>query len=253
MDKKPENCGVLALEITILRCIIIDVSCHPFVSGLSGEGGPGLTSPQVTKKGVLMNIGIDVDGTLIDTAAYLFEKGEVYFHRGPEDSETADVKKMFSLTQKELNRFGARFLLPYCIKSPIIEDAAEIIKRLKEEGNRILIITSRAFTSRQGLMGLLSRRILKNWLKKKAVPYDAISFCDNNSASKEAHCRMLNVDVMIDDNPDNLLTISQSRPVIAFPMPWNKDIGKEGIIRARDWQDVYDIIKQQEWLLPEPR
>ena len=64
---------------------------------------------------------------------------------------------------------------------------------------------------------------------------------------------MLNVDVMIDDNPDNLLTISQSRPVIAFPMPWNKDIGKEGIIRARDWQDVYDIIKQQEWLLPEPR
>ncbi len=36
MDKKPENRGVLALEITILRCIILGVSCHPFVSGLSG-------------------------------------------------------------------------------------------------------------------------------------------------------------------------------------------------------------------------
>lgn len=212
-----------------------------------------ITLKSVAKKGILMNIGIDVDGTLIDTATYLFEKGEAYFHRRPGDRETMDVKKMFSLTQKERNRFGARYLLPYCIKSPIIENAAEIIKQLKDEGNRILIITSRAFTSRQGLMGLLSRRLLKRWLKKMAVPYDAISFCDNNSASKEAHCRMLDVDVMIDDNPDNLLAISQSRPVIAFPMPWNKDIGKEGIIRARDWQDVYDIIKQQECLLPEPR
>ena len=55
-----------------------------------------------------MNIGIDVDGTLMDISSYMLEKGRRYFQREPDDPAAFDVDAMFSCTHKERTRFWMR-------------------------------------------------------------------------------------------------------------------------------------------------
>ena len=49
-------------------------------------------------------------------------------------------------------------------------------------------------------------------------------------------------DVMIDDKPENLVTIAKKHAVIACPMPWNRTLVAQGFVMAKDWTDIYDII-----------
>lgn len=191
-----------------------------------------------------MIIGIDVDGTLIDIGEFMLKKGEAYFQRPASDPEAFDVEHMFAVSNKEGTRFWLRQLLSYCIRAPLISGAAETIRRLKEDGHRIIIITSRVYTAGTGPMGFFPRSVLKRWLKKRGVIYDAIVFCQGSAVAKAKECARHLVDVMIDDIPDNLLAISKDRAVIAYPMPWNRDMADKGIPRAKDWQDIYDMLTQ---------
>ena len=107
-----------------------------------------------------MNIGIDVDGTLMDISSYMLEKGRRYFQREPDDPAAFDVDAMFSCTHKERTRFWMRHLLRYCTAMPAIDGAAETIRRLKADGHRINIVTSRVYTTRSDLIGILFRSLL---------------------------------------------------------------------------------------------
>ena len=189
-----------------------------------------------------MNIGIDVDGTLIDIGKYMLEKGEKYFHRAASEPAAFDIEEMFACTHKERNRFWARYLLPYCIKSPMIDGAGKTIRQLRADGHKIFMVTSRVYTTRTDLFGALFRTILVRWLKKRGVIYDGIVFCEDSGEAKSEQCQKLEIDIMIDDKPDNLMAISRHCSVIACPAPWNKGIADKGVVRAENWADIYDII-----------
>ena len=189
-----------------------------------------------------MNIGIDVDGTMIDISSYMLKRGEKYFHRAASNPAAFDVDEMFSCTRKERNRFWARYLLYYCIKSPILDGAAKTIQRLREDGHQIYIITSRVFTTRTDLLGAMFRAMLVRWLKRKGVVYDGIVFCEDNGEAKSKQCQKLKIDVMLDDKPDNVVTIAKNHSVIVCPMPWNKELANQGFVRAENWEKIYDIL-----------
>ncbi len=189
-----------------------------------------------------MNIGIDVDGTLMDISSYMLETGRRYFHREPDDPAAFDVDAMFSCTHKERTRFWMRHLLRYCTAMPAIDGAAETIRRLREDGHSIYIVTSRVYTTRSDLIGILFRSLLIRWLKKNGIAYDDIVFCEDTGESKLRECQRLHVDVMLDDKPDNLITISRACRVIVCPMPWNREMAEQGFVRARDWDHIYDLL-----------
>lgn len=35
---------------------------------------------------------------------------------------------------------------------------------------------------------------------------------------------------------------SGKHAVIACPMPWNEDITVQGIVRAKDWAEIYELV-----------
>ncbi|SCW49511.1 Uncharacterized protein, HAD superfamily [Ruminococcaceae bacterium YRB3002] len=189
-----------------------------------------------------MNIGIDVDGTLIDIGSFMLRNGETYFGRQASDPSAIDIEQMFACTYSQRNRFWSRHIFEYCKRSPMIEGASESIEQLRRDGHGIYIVTSRVFTTLRGPVGARFRRMLRGWLAQQGVVYDDIVFCEDTGMSKLEQCRRLNVGVMIDDKPDNLITISKEIPVIAAPMPWNADLVDERVIKASDWGEIYRII-----------
>jgi uncharacterized HAD superfamily protein len=189
-----------------------------------------------------VNIGIDVDGTLIDMHGFMLEKGKRFFRRDASDPYALNIEGMFSCTPKEGKRFWLRYLVEYCLFPPMIEDAAQTVRRLRCSGHRIYIITSRIYTDREGLAGLFPRMVVRGLLKRKGVPYDGIAFCKDTGEEKLKYCRKFAIDVMIDDKPENLITIGEECPVIVSPMPWNAYLEDKGYIRAKNWANTYDII-----------
>ena len=189
-----------------------------------------------------MNIGIDVDGTLIDIRRFMLERGEKYFRRKAADPDAFDVAQMFACTQEECNRFWKKNLLGYCLRVPVINGAAETITRLRADGHKIFIVTSRVYTTGEGMAGSLFRAMLKGWLKRRSIVYDGIAFCEDSGEDKLKHCGRFGIDVMIDDKPENIIMIAEKCAVIAHPMPWNRHLSSQGYTVAKDWADIYSIV-----------
>ena len=134
-----------------------------------------------------MRIGFDVDGVLTKLRAFIFINGIKFFNRKPQNIFANEIDEMFDCTKDEKEKFWAKYIIKYAIEEHARNHAAEIIKKLKDENNYIIIITSRSNTTKKDLIGKMARKMLLYWLKKENISYDAIYFCDDkNSAIEKA-------------------------------------------------------------------
>ena len=109
-----------------------------------------------------MNIGIDVDGVLTDIYNYQIEKGQQYFNKMKEKN-TLSIAEMFDVTSEEEKKFWTKYIWEYCLKVKAREGASEALQKLKDEGNKIYIITSRVHTTKKNILGLIFRKMLISW------------------------------------------------------------------------------------------
>jgi len=204
-----------------------------------------------------MNIGIDVDGVLSNVLEFQLKIGAPYFKKkyGYEiiNPDAYDVKDIFGCTDEERNKFGwVVAAWHYMVRYPAVENASRVIKMLKNEGHKIYIITGRVKVTEKNFAGWLSRFILTNWLKRNKIPYDEIFFCDEHHSVRDkiTGCEKYAVDVMVEDKPDNVMGLTKTTKIICFDMPYNRECGGENIIRVRDWNEVYSLIKEGEKSAP---
>lgn len=197
-----------------------------------------------------MNIGLDVDGVLVDVRTFQLREGKKYFERkygitvkNPDMFEMQDV---FQCTRKQREAFWIKYIWKYCLREPMTKDAAEIINKLKREGNRIIIITSRAHTTESGTTGMVFRWMLKHWLKKNNLNYDNIIFCEEKGSGvdKLRVCKEQKIDVMVDDSPENLYEIRESKKVICYSAAWNLKCHDLDNCRVNDFTELYNKIHE---------
>jgi uncharacterized HAD superfamily protein len=207
-----------------------------------------------------MNIGIDVDGVLVDLTDYQIGIGAPYFKKryGYEiiDPKAYDVKDIFGCTEKERIKFGWRTIWKYIIRFPARDNASEVIRKLKNEGHRIIIITGRVYVKQNKSLGQIflppSKRLLrwifrstlKNWLKRRNIPYDEIVYCSefNSHVEKYLACKEYEIGIMVEDKTEVIMALSTITKVICFDCTYNQDCEGENIIRAHDWKEVYRLI-----------
>ncbi len=108
-------------------------------------------------------------------------------------------------------------------KEPPRKYASEVIKKLKEKGHEIYIVTSRYLTDRNTDDGKQMREIVVNWLKEQNIYYDKIIFS-------------------LEDKVDNINKISSIIPVICFHAGYNKKCKGKNIYRVYNWYDIYNLI-----------
>lgn len=193
-----------------------------------------------------MRIGIDIDGVLTDIERFMIDYGTKFCaENNIKESITLgeyEDTKMFNCDEEQVVMFWRENIINYFENYPVRDFAKEIIKKLKDDGNEIYIVTARDdYGVPPEFIGKI-KEITKEWLDKNGIYYDKLIF---TGGSKLPYCIGNYIEVMVEDSPDNIKEISSKIPVICYNNYWNEKIKEnKNIIRAYSWYQVYDKLKE---------
>ncbi len=202
-----------------------------------------------------MNIGIDIDGVLANYHKFALEEGEKYCKevgRGKlVDKDAYDTKDMFGWDEDTDFNFWSKIVFDYATNSKVLKGAAENIQKIIESGNKVFIITARWLANPKldekvknaENLRIKMRETVKKWLKKNNISYDMIIFSEED---KSREIIENNIDIMIEDSPNNLKQLSKLTNMICVNWPYNENINKENIYRCYNWDEIYKKIKELE-------
>ena len=132
----------------------------------------------------------------------------------------------------------------YCeINTPFLDNNNDYLQiYVKQEGNEIYIITARWGTSKDDEKGNKMRETVIKWLCEYKIPYDKLIFVKSSNERKSDEIIENKIDIMIEDNPNNIIELSELIPVICYDASYNKDCENKNIIRCYSWYDIYRKI-----------
>ena len=189
-----------------------------------------------------MRIGIDIDGVLTDIEQWQLDVGGKFFSRFNKsvlNKDGYEITKIFNVSDELDSQFWNEYLYEYVTKEPSRKYASEVIKKLKDDGNEIYIVTARYLTDRNNEDGEKMRKIVVNWLAEQKIDYDEIIFSPED---KKENCKKYNIDIMIEDKVDNINKISSIIPVICFHAGYDNECKGKNIYRVYNWYDIYNLI-----------
>lgn len=194
-----------------------------------------------------MKIGIDIDGVLTDIEQWQLDFGSKYFYENYnmniKNHKGYETFEIFEVDQKLDDEFWEKYFIDYSKNIEIRKFANEVIKKLKDDGHEIYIITARgSFLSHSAHVMSYedNKTIVLNWLEKNNIVYDKIIFSPED---KLDICIENNIDLMIEDKVANINKISSEIPVICFNAGYNESCNGNNIIRCYSWYDIYTKIK----------
>lgn len=189
-----------------------------------------------------MRIGIDIDGVLTDIEQWQLDFGGKYFSafgKSVVNKNGYEITEIFNVNDELDSQFWNEYLYEYVTKEPSRKFASEVIKKLKEDGNEIYIVTARYLTNINTKEGQEMREIVVKWLNEQKIYYDKIIF---STEDKLEDCKKNNIDIMIEDKVENINIVSTAIPVICFHAGYNKECIGKNIYRAYNWYDIYNLI-----------
>lgn len=173
-----------------------------------------------------MKIGIDMDNTICSTN----ERIDFYQKKFIKE-ENITINQLW-----DNNYYKTKFLNLYLEKiynEAIIKNNAPLyINKLKEQGNKIYIITARTNNYVSNIYN-----IIENYCKKNNIKIDGIFI---NTKNKVETCLKNNIDIMIEDSKYNYgKLIEKNINTILFDEN-NKQLNI--INKASSWKEVYEVI-----------
>jgi uncharacterized HAD superfamily protein len=193
-----------------------------------------------------MRIGVDIDGVLTDVWQFAVNHFSKYLVENNIEYEVGEsnylISKTFGVDESVEDDFWEKWLEFYSINEPARPFASEVIKRLKEDDNEIYIVTARWTSDRDDEVGEKMRNIVRNWLKENDIIYDKLVFTRGKNKEKLQEVRDDELDLIIEDNPNNIKQLSTIVPVICYDTDYNRDCRGENIYRCYSWYDVYREI-----------
>ena len=198
-----------------------------------------------------MRIGVDIDGVLTELeryeddhfAKFLVENQIPY--KIKEKDVTYNLHDTYGVKAEIEDKFWDKYYIDYCKNVRERDFAAEVIGKLKEEGNEIYIITARWFAAEKTEFGKVMRRYIRQWLKKHGVVYDKLVFVGGKSERKTKEIQENNIEIMIEDSPININTLSKLIPVICVSCRYNESCEGDNIIRCYSWYDIYNKLHKR--------
>jgi len=187
-----------------------------------------------------MKIGIDIDNTILNTMPVLKEYCKDYndnvVKRGLKMNPSGfSPRNLYAWTDKEKQDFCNKYIEEVVLQGKIKPKAKEIIKKLKEEGHIIYIITSRSKPMFKDPYSLT-----KKFLDERGIVYDKLI---TDCIRKDIFCEENDIDVMMDDEPHHIEGVSKTRPVIVFRGMQNRKCKGENVVKVTKWSEVYDILQ----------
>lgn len=183
-----------------------------------------------------MKIGVDVDNTITNTLPILKKyckryNDEVIKRNLEMNTKGYTTNTLYDWTLEENHIFCNKYLREIVLQAKIKENAKEIIERIKNDGNEIYIITARHEPT-----FINPYETTKEQLDCFGITYDKIIV---NCVDKYKYCLENGIEIMIDDEPQNINSISKIIPVIVFKELHNEECEGKNVIKVDTWNEVY--------------
>ena len=191
-----------------------------------------------------MKIGIDIDGVLIDIEKYICDYGTKFCY---ENNLPINIKNVyydeiqtFNWTPKQAIKFWNEYLEEYVKNSMPRNFAVEVINKLKEN-NEIYLITARNEYGLPEEHKYKMQEFTKKWLEDNKIYYNKLVFKPDKE--KLEYCLENNIEIMIEDSPTNIESISKKMKVLCYNCMYNESIKGENITRVYSWYDILSKIE----------
>ena len=192
-----------------------------------------------------MKIGIDIDNTLTEVQEELNEAAYNYAIKLGKKIDSSVIsedinnngsfyKEKFKFSYDELRYFLKDIMEKIINRAKPRTGVIETIRKLREEGHKIYIITARDSEFHDDPY-LLS----KNWLDKNKIEYDKLIV---NARKKAPVCIQENIDLFIDDQLNNCIEITKEG--IQTIRISNDKENFENIETADNWEQIYKYVQK---------
>ena len=186
-------------------------------------------------------IGIDIDNVLSNFDEILLEEflkhDKELRNTGIVNNDVYITKGMFDWSKEEQDEFYYNNIERIAKSLEVLKDAPEYIRKLKEEGNEIYIISGRDNGEYSD-----PYKMTIDWLNKYNIVYDELILTNaNNTLEKAKICLENDIDIMIDDSTRILLEVYNSGiTALLMDTPYNRKINN--LQRVHSWKEIYEYI-----------
>ena len=188
-----------------------------------------------------MKIGIDIDNVISNFNDELLKE---YLKHDKELRNTGIINEdvfirygMFDWTEKEESEFYKNNIERIAKKLQPLNRATETIKKLKEDGNEIIIISGRNNGEYNN-----PYKLTEEWLAKYNIVYDKLILTNAYNKEEKANvCKENNIDIMIEDSTKTAINIEKvGTKVLFMNTRYNKN--NENLEKVSNWKEIYAKI-----------
>ena len=151
-------------------------------------------------------------------------------------SDHNQIETLYShWTSEQIDAFWNKYFIKVLTIARPKDCATEVIKKLKEEGNNIVIITSR-YEYAEG--GTEIEDYTRKWLEKNGIVYDklVLGAQDKLQVAKEN-----NIDLFIDDSIKHCRNVQSGNiRTLLYTSICNQGVETPDLERAYSWVQIYD-------------
>ena len=189
------------------------------------------------------NIGIDIDNVISNFDEILlkeFLKHDAELRNTGIINENADyiTRGMLDWSKEELENFYYANIERITKSLKTLDKAQEYIKKLKEEGYGIYIITGRDNGEYRD-----AYQMTVNWLESEKIEYDKLILTNSkNPLEKAKNCLENDISIMIDDSVRTLME-AHNRGIITLLMDTQYNRIEKNLKRVHNWKEIYEFIK----------
>lgn len=187
----------------------------------------------------MKTIAIDIDNTISATHDFYLnlanEYDKNYLKKNNYIDETKVVPRSLDWTKEELSYFIENYFNPNTVNIPLVKNADEYIRKLKELGYKIIIITNRGLKNDDH-----SDEYTEQYLKKHNIPFDELIV-----RAKDKYIYMKEVDIFIDDSVKECEEVFKNCDceVIMIEANTNRGYLNSKITKLNGWESIYKFIK----------
>ena len=188
-----------------------------------------------------MNIGVDIDNVISNFNEVLLKEfiahDKELRNAGIVNKNAYITRGMFDWTKEEFDDFYYKNIERIAKNLNIIEGADFYIKKLRQDGHKIYIITGRDNGEYSNPF-----EMTLNWLEKYNIEYDEIFYTNNFSDDEKANvCLKNNVKIMVDDSKKNSYAVAKAGiTALLMDTEYNRDA--KDLIRVHNWKEIYEYI-----------
>lgn len=185
-----------------------------------------------------MVIAIDLDGVVFGTEEFNRTYSHFYdlfiVKKGLKDKSEMHCDKRYGWNQKEMDEFYQKYTAEVLENAPIRPGAKFVINKLKEMGHKVICITLRGYYMPSEI------NITEKRLKESGITFDNIFYSKLN---KLETCISENVDLMIEDNPNNIKTLAENNiKCLHLKGVGLKNFEHKNVIKVQNWAEILDVI-----------